>query len=73
MKIVLDRTGDDVHMEVDRDPMPPERFTALCKLAGGAIGGLSLLLAVRMVGVWALPWAAGALLLVGLYKLIRSF
>ncbi len=34
MRITLDRTGDDVHIEVMRDSMPQDRFSALCKLAG---------------------------------------
>lgn len=33
MKIRIDRNGDDVHMEVERDPMPPERFNATETLA----------------------------------------
>ncbi len=72
MKITLDRTGDDVHIQVERDPMPPERFTALCRLAGAAIGGAVFLGVVHMVGVWAIPWAVGALVAVGLYKLMKS-
>ncbi len=71
MKIRLDRTGDDIHIQVERDPMPPERFTALCKLAGAAIGGVVLLGAVRMIGVWAVAWAVGALVAVGLFKVIQ--
>jgi len=73
MKITLDRTDDDIHIQVERDPMPPERFTALCRLAGDAIGGIVLLGAVRMVGAWVFPWAVGALVAVGLYKIIQSF
>jgi len=73
VKIRIDQTGNDVHIEAERDPMPQERFQALCKLAGAAIGGIVLLGAVRMIGAWAVAWAVGALLLAGLYKLIRSF
>jgi len=73
MKITINRTGDDVHMEVERTPLPPERFTTLCKLTGDAIGGIVLLGAIRMIGVWAVVWAVGALLLVGLYKVMQSF
>ena len=53
--------------------MPPERFSAVCKLAGAAIGGAVLLGAVRMVGIWAIVWAVGALVAVGLYKLLKYF
>jgi amino acid permease len=62
----------DRSVEFERQPMPPERFNALCKLAGAAIGGGVLLVAVRMVGIWAIVWAVGALVLVGLYRLIRG-
>ena len=58
--------------EFERKPMPPERFTVLCKLAGAAIGGGVLLGAIRMVGVWAIAWAVGALVLVGLGKLFSK-
>ena len=71
MKITLDRNGDNIHLEVERDPMPPERFKAVCKLVGAAIGVAALLCAVHMVGVWAIAWAVGALVAVGLYKLIQ--
>lgn len=72
MKITIDRNGDDVHMEVERDPMPPERFKAVCKLAGTAIGGVILLGAIRMIGAWAVAWSVGALALVGIYKVISK-
>lgn len=62
----------DRSVEFERQPMSPERFNALCKLAGAAIGGGVLLGAVRMVGIWAIVWAVGALVLVGLYRLIRG-
>ena len=62
----------DRSVEFERQPMSPERFNALCKLAGAAIGGGVLLLAVHMVGIWAIVWAVGALVLVGLYRLIRG-
>lgn len=58
----------DRSIEFERKPMPEGRFRALCKLAGGAIGGAVLLLLVHMLGVWAL----GALALAGLYSLIRD-
>ncbi len=72
MKITLDRTGDDIHIQVERDPMPPERFKALCRLAGAAIGGTILLVAIHLAGFWVVPWAVGALVAVGLYKLMKS-
>ena len=62
----------DRSVEFEHQPMSPERFNALCKLAGAAIGGGVLLVAVRMVGIWAIVWAVGALVLVGLYRLIRG-
>ena len=68
VKIRLDVEGKV--FEYEREPMPPERFSAVCKLAGAAIGGAVLLGAVRMVGIWAIVWAVGALVAVGLYKLL---
>lgn len=59
-------------IEVERHPMAPERFAALCKLAGAMIGGGVLLAAIHMIGVWAVAWAVGALVLVGLYKLVKG-
>lgn len=70
MKIKL-RHGDSC-FEFERHPMPPERFAALCKLAGGAIGGVVLLMSIRMIGVWAVAWAAGMLLMYGFYRLFRE-
>lgn len=69
MRITIDRIGDDVRLQLERDPMPPERFNAVCKLAGAAIAGAVLLGAVHLVGFWAIPWAVGALVAVGLYKI----
>ena len=37
MKIKLDIENRAI--ECEREPMPPERFNAVCKLAGAAIGG----------------------------------
>lgn len=73
MKVTIDRTGDDVHVQLEQEPMPPERFAAVCKLLGSAIGGAVLLGAIRMVGFWAIPWAVGALVAVGLYKAMQNF
>ena len=73
MKITIDRKDDDVHMEVERDPMPPERFKAVCKLVGAAIGGVVLLGAIHMVGIWAIVWSVGALVLVGMYRILSKF
>lgn len=62
----------DRSIEFEHQPMPPERFTALCKLAGAAIGGLVLVALVRMVGVWAIGWEVGASVLVGIYRLAKE-
>lgn len=67
MKIKLD--VDSRVLEYERDPMSPERFSTVCKLVGAAIGGAVLLGAIHMVGFWAIPWAVGALVAVGLYKI----
>ena len=58
----------DRSIEFEHTPMPPERFAALCKLAGAVIGGVVLLGAVRMVGLAAIVAAVGCLILVGLGK-----
>ena len=58
--------------EFERQPMSPERFNALCKLARAAIGGGVLLGAGGLVGIWAIVWAVGALVRVGLYRLFRG-
>lgn len=71
VKIRLDVEGKV--FEYERELMHPERFSAVCKLAGAAIGGAVLLGAVRMVGIWAIVWAVGALVAVGLYKLLKYF
>ena len=59
----------DRSSEVEHQPMPPERFAALCKLAGAVIGGVVLLMAIHEVGIWAIAWAVGALVLVGLGRM----
>lgn len=71
MKIRLE--VDNKVFQYEREPMSPERFNALCKLACAAIGGAVLLGAVHMVGFWAIPWAVGALVAVGVYKLMKDF
>lgn len=71
MKITL-KHGDR-SIEFEHQPMPPERFTALCKLARAVIGGVVLVGLVHMVGVWAIGWAVGALALMGLYRIIPKF
>lgn len=68
MRIRLEHNG--TAFEFERKPMPPERFEAVCRLTGFAIGGAVLLGAVHMVGFWAIPWAVGALVATGLYKLM---
>lgn len=60
MKITLD--ADDRHFEYEVNPL----------LAGAAIGGAVLLGAIHMVGFWAIPWAVGALVAVGVYKLAKD-
>lgn len=60
----------DRSIKFERQPMPPERFAVLCKLAGAAIGGLVLVALVRMVGTWAIVWAVGVVLIVGFGKLL---
>lgn len=71
MKIKLD--VDSRVLEYEREPMSPERFSTVCKLVGTAIGGAVLLGAIHMVGFWAIPWAVGALVAVGLYRLMKDF
>lgn len=70
MKLRLDVDGNV--FEYEREPMPPERFSAVCKLIGAAIGGVVLLGAIHMVGVWAIVWAVGALVAVGLYQAVKN-
>lgn len=71
MKIKLD--VDSRVLEYEREPTSPERFNALCKLAGAAIGGAVLLGVIHMVGFWAIPCGIGALVAVGVYKLMKDF
>jgi len=59
----------DIVFEYEHRPMPEGRFRALCRLTLAAIAGGVLLGAVRMVGVWAIAWAVGALVAVGLFKM----
>jgi len=66
MKIHLEYHG--VVLEYEHRPMPEGRFRALCRLTLAAIAGGVLLGAVRMVGVWAIVWVVGALVMVGFYK-----
>ena len=70
MKIRLDVEGKV--FEYEREPMSPERFSAVCKLTGAAIGGTVLLAAIRMVGIWAIVWAVGMLVAIGLYRLFKE-
>lgn len=64
MKIILD--VDNRRFEYETNPMPPERFAAVCRLLGAVIGGGVLLGAIALVGFWVIPWAVGA------YKLIKA-
>ena len=59
--------------ELERKPMPEDHFRAVCKLAGGTVGGLVLLGLVRMVGTCGIGWAVGALVLVGIYRIVPKF
>lgn len=63
----------DRSIEFEHQPMPEDHFRAVCKLAGGTVGGLVLLGLVRMVGTWGIGWAVGALVLAGLYKIVPKF
>lgn len=67
LKIRLEYKGSV--FEYERQPMKEGRFRALCKLAGGVICGVMLLVAVRMVGLSAVVAAVVALALVGLGRL----
>lgn len=62
----------DRSVEFERKPMPPERFAALCKLAGDMIDGVVLLGLVHMVGARANAWAVGVLVAVGFYSLAKE-
>lgn len=70
MKIKFDFGGKV--FEFEKEPMMQERFSAVCKLAGAAIGGGVFLGIVHLVGFWAVPWAVGDLALVGAYKLLKA-
>ena len=67
MKIRLD--VEDKHFEYETTPMSPERFKVVCKLVGVAICGVVLLVAIRLVGAWAIGGAVAAQVLYGLYGL----
>lgn len=69
MKIKLE--VDDNVFEFEQGPMAPERFNAVCNLVRLAIIGAVLLGAIHLVGFCAIPWAVGALALVGLYKISK--
>lgn len=60
----------DRSIEFEHQPMPPEKFNVLAKLAGAVIGGVVLLALVRTLDVWGLVWTIGALVLVGLGKML---
>ena len=66
MRISID--VDNRHFEFERDPLPPERFAAVCKLVGAAIGGGVLLGAIAMAGFYAIPCAVVALVIICVYK-----
>lgn len=58
--------------EFERQPMPPERFTVLCKLAVATIGGAVLVAIVHMLGLFGLIWSLAGLVAYGGYKLIKG-
>ena len=70
MKITTDRSGDVTHTTIELVPMSQKRFEAVCNLVGLAIGGAVLLGAIALVGFWAIPWAVGADVLTGVYRLL---
>lgn len=72
MKITIDRNEGGVHMTAEREPMPPERFAALCKLAGFAIGGAMLVALGYLLGTWGIFWPLLVLVLAGVGKLIKG-
>lgn len=69
MKIKLDI--DNRVVEYEREPMPPERFATVCKLVKVLGGGVGLLVAIHMVGTWAIVGALVALLFYGFYQLFE--
>ncbi len=71
MKIKLEVDGKV--FEFEREPMSPERFTAICKLVALAITGTTLLVAIHLVGFWVIPWGVGAMVAVGMYRLMKDF
>lgn len=68
MKIKLDIENRAI--EYEREPMPPERFNAVCKLVKAAIGGVVLLVGIHVADVWAIGGALVAMLLYGFYHLM---
>lgn len=70
MKIT--RKHGDRSLELERQPMEPERFSALCKLALAAIGGFVLVAVVHMLGLFGLIWSLAGLVAYGGYKLIKG-
>lgn len=70
MKIHLELFS--VVIEYKRTPMEPERFTALCKLAGAAIGGAVLVALGYLLGTWGIFWPLLVLVLAGVGKLIKG-
>ena len=62
----------DRTLELENQPMEPERFNVLCKLAGAAIGGVVLVAIVHMLGLFGLIWSLAGLAAYGGYKLIKG-
>ena len=71
MKIKLEVDGKS--FEFEREPMSLERFTAICKLVALAITGTTLLVAIHLVGFWVIPWGVGAMVAVGMYRMMKEF
>ncbi len=59
----------DRSIEFERQPLPPERFAALCKLAALMVVGTVLLALVHMLDIWGLVLTLAGM---ALYKLVRE-
>lgn len=70
MRIRIEHNGKS--FEYERTPMKEERFFALCKLVGLAIGGIVLLGLTQLVGTWAVGGAVAAYVLTGVYRLMKD-
>lgn len=68
MKITLYKIGASYMLTVEKPPMAPARFNAVCALAMTAITGAVFVATVYVVGFWAVPWGVG---LIGFGALLR--